>query len=178
MKTNELIILMGLPGAGKSYLSNCLKEKYQAKILSGEDMAIKMFGTSKCQAKDYKLVYQKIRQQAKDLLSQGFTVVIDGTNLKYQYRKEIYEEIAWKQTILIYLPIDDKTALERLEKRGGCDKKTFYQFKKQLEEPQKEEKATIKVISLGQDQQKIETTLANLFITISNLRQILKNKRC
>ena len=165
---------MGLPGAGKSYLSKYLKKKYQAKILSGEDMAIKMFGTSKCQAKDYKLVYQKIRQQAKDFLNEGFTVVIDGTNLKYQYRKEIYEEIAWKQTILIYLPVDDKTALERLEKRGGCDKKTFYEFKKQLEEPQKEEKTMVKTIILSQDQQKIEATLENLFSFIAN--KTLKQK--
>jgi len=170
----KLIILMGLPGAGKSYLSKYLKKKYQAKILSGEDMAIKMFGTSKCQAKEYKLVYQEIRQQAKDLLNQGFTVVIDGTNLKYQYRKEIYEEVVWKQTILIYLPIDDKTALERLEKRGGCDKKTFYEFKKQLEEPQKEEKTMVKTIILSQDQQKIEATLENLFSFIAN--KTLKQK--
>ncbi|MBU4210799.1 ATP-binding protein [Patescibacteria group bacterium] len=162
MKKNKLIILMGLPGAGKSYLSNCLKKKYQAKILSGEDMAVKMFGASKCKAKEYKLVYQTIRQLAKGLLKKGFTVVIDGTNLKYTYRKEIYEEIDWKQTILIYLPIDDKTALGRLEKRGGCDKKTFYEFKKNLEEPKRKEKAKIKIVSLSQDQQKIETTLTNL----------------
>jgi len=158
---------MGLPGAGKSYWGNWLKEKYKAKILSGENMAIKMFGASKCKAKEYKLVYQTIRKLAKRLLEKGFTVVIDGTNLKYTHRKEIYKEVRREKTILIYLPIDDKTALERLEKRGGCDKKTFYQFKKQLEEPQKEEKATIKVISLSQNQQKIETTLANLLSSVA-----------
>jgi len=143
---------MGLPGAGKSYLSSYLKKKYKAKILSGEDVAIKMFGTSKCKTKEYNLVYQRIRQSAKNLLSRGFTVVIDGTNLKYQYRKEIYEELAWKQTILIYLPIDDKTALKRLKKRGDCDRKTFYQFKKQLEEPKEEEKTVTKVVKLTQNQ--------------------------
>ena len=153
---------MGLPGAGKSHLSNYLEKKYQAKILSGKNMAIKMFGASKCKAKEYKLVYQTIRQLAKGLLKKGFTVVIDGTNLKYTHRKEIYKEVRWEETMLIYLPIDDKIALKRLEKRGGCDKKTFYEFKKKLEEPKKEERTIIQVIILSQNGQKIKTTLANL----------------
>lgn len=164
----KLIILMGLPGAGKSYLANWLEKKHKAKVLSGEDMAVKMFGTSRCKAGEYSLVYQTIRQQAQKLLKKGFTVVIDGTNLKYEYRKAIYEEVGREDTILVYLPIDDKIALERLKKRGGCDKKTFYEFKKKLEEPKKEEKTRITVVKLNQNhpsqvnQQKVEIILEKL----------------
>jgi len=153
---------MGLPGAGKSYWANYIEKKYKARVLSGEEIAIKIFGTSKCKAKEYKLVYKKIRQQAKRLLKDGLTVIIDGTNLRYQYRKEIYKEVSWPETILIYFLIDDETALERLKKRGGCDKKTFYEFKRQLEESLESEKVFAKIIKLSQDQQKIKTTLENL----------------
>jgi len=142
----RLLVLMGLPGSGKSYLSSYLHEKHGFTILSGENITFAIFGTEKCSASEYALAYKILRQLAKKLLSKGYSVVIDGTNLKYIFRKQIYDEVGCSSTTLIYLKTDDKTILNRISKRGvdyqnkkdiksSCSKQTFNSFKNQLEEP-------------------------------------------
>jgi len=142
----KLLVLMGLPGSGKSYLSSYLHEKHGLTILSGENIAFAIFGTEKCSRSEYSLVYKTLRQLAVKLLSQGYSVVIDGTNLKYIFRKQIYDEVSCDSTTLIYLKTDDKTALSKISQRGidnqnkkdiksTCSQETFNSFKNQLEEP-------------------------------------------
>src|SRR3989344_4776194 len=56
-----LIILMGLPGSGKSYLADYLNRKYSFTILSGENVTHTIFGTEKCTGKQYKEAYDTLR---------------------------------------------------------------------------------------------------------------------
>lgn len=107
-----LIVLMGLPGVGKSYLTNYLHQKYSFTTLSGENIAHAVFGTEKCASSQYKEAYEVLRIIAKELLVQRLSVVIDGTNLKYEFRKQIYDEMSdLAKIMLFYLIIDDETAL-------------------------------------------------------------------
>jgi predicted kinase len=156
-KTPRLVILMGLPGCGKSYVASYLYEKYGFTILSGENITYALFGTEKCANDEYALAYKTLRQLAAKLLADGYSVVIDGTNLKYAFRQQIYDEVICDSTTLIYLKIDDKTALNRITQRGlnyqdkkniksSISQETFNNFKKQLEEPLPSEKA-ITIIS-------------------------------
>ena len=142
----KLFILMGLPGSGKSYVSSYLHQKHGFTVLSGESITFSIFGTEKCSGGEYALAYKTLRQLAVKLLSQRYSVVIDGTNLKYVFRKQIYDEVICKSTTLIYLKTDDKTALSRTSQRGidyqnkkdiksTCSQETFNSFKDQLEEP-------------------------------------------
>lgn len=152
--TPKLIVLMGLPGSGKSYVSSYLNEKHGYTVLSGENITCAIFGTEKCSGSEYALAYKTLRELAIKLLKQGYSVVIDGTNLKHVFRKQIYDEIAYSPTILLYLKTDDKTALERISNRGvdyenkkdiksSISLDTFNSFKSQLEEPLPDEKAQI-----------------------------------
>lgn len=146
-----LIILMGLPGTGKSYLANYLNEKYSFTILSGENVTHSIFGTEKCSGKQYKEAYEVLRFIATDLLNQGYNIVIDGTNLKYIFREQIYESIDKSvERTLFYLYTDDELALKRANSRGEdyadsknilsrCSPETFADFKTQLEEPRGDE---------------------------------------
>lgn len=151
-KSPKLIILMGLPGSGKSYVSSYLHEKHGFTILSGENITFALFGTEKCSGSEYALAYKTLRQLAVKLLAEGYSIVIDGTNLKYVFRKQIYDEVGCDQTILLYLKTDDKTALSRIAQRGvnyqdgkeiksSISHETFNNFKSQLEEPLPDEKA-------------------------------------
>ena len=146
-----LIILMGLPGTGKSYLSDYLHRKYSFTILSGENITHSIFGAEKCSGYQYKEAYKILRLLSVKSLKQKYNVVIDGTNLKYEFRKQIYEAVGrLSKIILIYLFINDATALKRANLRGEnysnskmvlstCPPKTFTAFKKQLELPQQDE---------------------------------------
>jgi predicted kinase len=145
-KSPQLIILMGLPGSGKSYISNYFHEKYGFTILSGENVTFSIFNKVDCKAEEYTLAYDILRQIASELITQGYSIVIDGTNLKYIFRQQIYNDVNCPNTILLYLKIDDNTALSRIFKRGVDFKDLknikslispdiFAKFKNQLEEP-------------------------------------------
>lgn len=146
-----LIVLMGLPGSGKSYLAGYLHKKYSFTTLSGENVTNVIFGTEKYASGQYKEAYEVLRIIAKELLVKKFSIVIDGTNLKYEFRKQIYDEMGnLAKTMLFYLVIDDKTALKRSNLRGEnysdpkkilskCHPETFAIFKTKLEIPQESE---------------------------------------
>jgi predicted kinase len=142
----RLVVLMGLPGSGKSYVSNYLYDKYGFTVLSGENITFALFGTEKCSGDEYALAYKTLRQLAIKLLSEGYSIVIDGTNLKYAFRKQIYDEVTCDSTTLLYLKVDDKTALSRVSQRGvnyqdkkdiksSISQEVFNKFKDSLEEP-------------------------------------------
>jgi len=136
MNVPVLVILMGLPGSGKSYVASHLMHKYGFTVLSGEDITTQLFGTEKVSQDQYTQAYNYLRQEATKLISQGKSVVIDGTNLKHSFRQQIYNEVKCDKTVLIYLKIDDKTALDRISKRqNSCSPETYDKFKNQIEEP-------------------------------------------
>ena len=135
---------MGLPGSGKSYVSDYIRQNYGYLILSGEEITTQLFGTEKVSGKQYAQIYKIIRQKASELLSQGESVVIDGTNLKHTFRQQIYDEVKCNFTKLIYLKTDDNTALNRISRRkNSCSIETYNNFKNQTEEPLPFEKAII-----------------------------------
>ena len=153
-KEPQLVILMGLPGSGKSYVSKYLNEKYGFTILSGENTTVALFGSDKCSGAEYAQAYKTLRQLAKKLLLEGYSVVIDGTNLKRVFREQITKEVKCDRTKLVYLKTDDTTAMDRVAKRGvdfndqkdiksSITQEKFYSFKEQLEEPNDEENAFI-----------------------------------
>jgi predicted kinase len=150
--TSRLVVLMGIPGSGKSYVSNYLHEKYGFTVLSGENITFALFNKVDCTGAEYSLSYETLRQLATKLISQDYSVVIDGTNLKYIFRQQIYNDVNCPDTTLLYLKIDDKTALNRITKRGidfndskniksQISLETFGRFKNQLEEPLHSEKS-------------------------------------
>lgn len=140
----QLVILMDLPGSGKTYVADYLNKKYGFTILSGENISHLLFENSQA---DFSLSYKILRQLAFRLLNDSYSVVIDGTNLKLSYRKQIYEEVCRNiKPILIYLLVDDQTARRRINSRGvdnhdkqdiksECSEETFAKFKEQTEEP-------------------------------------------
>jgi len=117
-KSPKLIILMGLPGSGKSYISNYLHDKYGFTVLSGENITFAIFNKVDCTGAEYSMAYDILRQLAQKLISLGYSVLIDGTNLKYIFRQQIYNDVNCPDTTLLYLKVDDKTALNRIAQRG------------------------------------------------------------
>jgi predicted kinase len=77
---NKLIVLVGLPGSGKSHLAQEIAKKEQATILSSDDIREELFGDASKQKKTA-IVYETLYERAKSLLLSGKNVVIDATNI-------------------------------------------------------------------------------------------------
>lgn len=147
----DCILLMGLPGTGKSYVSRYLHEKYKYTVLSGENITYALFGDTKCLAEQYKEAYDTLYIFAKKLLDDGYKIVIDGTNLQYAHRKQAYDAI-WPKTNVfwIHLVTTDVIARKRIGQRGEktdnatdilsqCSPETFCSFKESFEPPREDE---------------------------------------
>lgn len=146
------IILMWFPWTGKSYASYYLNEKYSYTVLSWENITYAIFGTEKCTWNQYRESYEILNYLAKELIDNWYKIIIDWTNLKKEFRTNIYNSIGNNNTKIfwIYLYTSDEIALNRVNSRwidsskptkilSSCSKDTYEGFKKQLELPNKDE---------------------------------------
>lgn len=152
VKNPTLIILMGLPATGKSFLANLLEEKFNFVKVSGENITYQLFKKTACTVKQYERVYKIARLLTAKFLKNGYNVVFDGTNLKKKYRKQIYEVTNNIQVrrFLLWVKARPKIIFERIKKmninyknqnniRSRITVKKFDAFKKQLEPPTRRE---------------------------------------
>lgn len=150
-KYPNCILLMGLPGTGKSSASRYLHNWYGYTVLSGENITFTLFGDTKCQSEQYKEAYNVLYMLAKELLADGYPIVIDGTNLQYVHRKQAYDAVGPEIKIFwIHLVTTDVIARERIGQRGEktdnatdilsqCSQETFLSFKESFESPREDE---------------------------------------
>lgn len=149
-----LILLMGLPGTGKSHVAAYLHEKYGLSIISGENVTHAIFGTEKCTAEQYAEAYQIVDYYTEQLISQGYDVVIDATNGRLAHRQQIYNAVREQKChpFVIQLVTDDATALARVSQRGvdkndiqniksDISEETYASFKQHVELPQNGEES-------------------------------------
>ena len=99
----HLILLQGVSGSGKSYFANQLLTLVNAIVLSSDRVRKQLYGISPLHrvsknekkklysAKMNQKVYQTLLEQAKQILSFGFNVIIDGTFLHHKHRTPFYE---------------------------------------------------------------------------------------
>ena len=99
---NRLVVLSGVPGSGKSYFSNALRE-YKEKhvyIISSDQIRKDICGNQQDLSQDplvWKIFYSLVKTYSED---KDGIVILDATNAKKEYRldnikpyKELYDEI-------------------------------------------------------------------------------------
>jgi predicted kinase len=133
-----VIVVFGLPGTGKTFFSEKLAEKTGAVHLNTDIIRIKMGkkGVYDEQTKD--LIYMNLLDQAADYLIGGRDVIVDGTFLRQEQRKQIQEIAQSKGHSIYFIEIfaDEKVVEERLkEKRkfSEADLEIYRKLKKEYE---------------------------------------------
>lgn len=86
-----LIIVCGLPGTGKSFLSRKLAERINAEYLNTDRIRKKRFPNPTYSEEEKQKVYEEMFSCAGKLLSQGKNVILDGTFFKKKLRQRAYK---------------------------------------------------------------------------------------
>lgn len=85
MSEVKFIMMMGLPGSGKSTIAKDLAVKYNATILSSDEYRKKLLGDENCQS-DNQRVFSTLYADMRNLLSEGKSVIYDATNMSMKDR--------------------------------------------------------------------------------------------
>ena len=115
----SFIVISGLPGTGKSYLSARLAEKLPAKILESDALRKSLFPQPTYSPSESSHLFRVIHLLIRKLLESGVPLILDATNLSENYRERLYN-IAGKLTaklILVQVTAPPAVVYSRLKAR-------------------------------------------------------------
>ncbi len=137
------MIICGLPGTGKTYLSTILAKYLDAVVLSTDKIRKELFCKPNYSTLERRLVYEVVILIAKYLHSVGTRCIIDGTFNKKASRLEVKEKLNLSPdeffVIQCYCP--EEIIKSRLENRkndySDAGFSTYLKMKKIFESPGK-----------------------------------------
>ena len=108
LKIPEFVMLVGLPGSGKSYLADILFAKKYS-IHSSDEIRKELSGDINNQNINSQ-VFQTLHRRIKDDLKNGISCVYDATNINYKKRMSFLQELnkiqCFKRCIIIATPYE------------------------------------------------------------------------
>ncbi|MEB2785263.1 AAA family ATPase [Algoriphagus persicinus] len=135
---NSIILVMGLPGSGKSYFAARLASEISAVHLQSDIVRKSMHLEGKYTEGDKMLVYEEMCNKAEALLDNGESVIVDATFHLDTFRK-IFYKLAAKLTIqiaVIWIESTDtliKLRMKNPRKYSEADYATYLQLKKDFD---------------------------------------------
>jgi predicted kinase len=85
-----LVLLIGSPGSGKSFLARLLAERLDAVLLQTDALRRLMFRPRRYSPAEHAAVYAEAHRRLERALRRGQRVVFDATNLNEAKRRVIY----------------------------------------------------------------------------------------
>lgn len=126
-----VIIVFGLPGTGKTYLSKALSDKLGAAHLNTDIIRheINMEGEYDKESKEK--VYKTMHNQLMKYIKGQRDVIVDATFHKSQIREQFIKAIMKQKELLFFIEMkaSEKTIRERLKKRKGYSEADFNVYK-------------------------------------------------
>jgi len=113
------IVVSGLPGTGKSYLSRKLAERLSYPILESDSLRKQLFPAPTYSARESGILFRAIHRLIEELLDKGISLILDATNLTARYRERLYKiaETPGARLIIARTKAPPEIVRERLENR-------------------------------------------------------------
>src|SRR4051812_6028119 len=86
-----LLIMVGAPGSGKSYLGRTLSDALGAQLIQTDAVRKEMFPDPRYTSAEAASVYATCHKRIGAALDEGRCVVFDGTNLSERHRRTLYD---------------------------------------------------------------------------------------
>jgi predicted kinase len=111
-----LIVVSGLPGAGKSFFCRRLAEKLPFLILASDALRKVLFPTPQYNEQENKRLFAACHILIEEVLRKGIPVIFDATNLLEHHREYLYRaaERAGAKLILVWLEAPPEVVRQRL----------------------------------------------------------------
>ena len=133
-----LILIVGLPGTGKTTLALELAKEINAIHLNSDMIRTSLGQRGKYDAASKAAVYKELQDRAEDVLKQGKKLIIDATLYKVILR-ESFEKLANKYNVpikWIELKADESSIKQRVSKKrqySEADFEVYLKIKKDYE---------------------------------------------
>jgi predicted kinase len=113
------IVVSGLPGTGKSYLSRRLAERLAYPILESDALRKQLFPRPTYSAIESGILFRAIHRLIENLLDKGISLILDATNLTEKYRERLYSiaEKGKARLIIVHTKAPPEVVRERLKNR-------------------------------------------------------------
>lgn len=89
---SKLIVMVGLPGSGKSYRARELQRIINAEIISSDAIRKELLKNENDQSNN-ELVFKTLYNRIRELLNQGRNAILDATNTSLKVRLHVMEEV-------------------------------------------------------------------------------------
>ncbi len=115
-----LILVIGLPGAGKSFFAKQFSETFSAPLVFVDKIRFEIFDSPKFSLQEYGLLKRLAEQQLTELVKTKSTIIIDGICNTQQDRSQLRQLAAHfgYDTLTVWVQTDEPTAKRRATARS------------------------------------------------------------
>lgn len=116
-----IIIVLGLPGSGKSYFASRFADLIHADYINSDRIRRRMFPGGSYSEREKAAVYDEMLESMRQAIRQNKDLVLDATFYKKDIRKKFMDE-AGKDFVIMEVAAEEGVIKERLKrKRGDSD---------------------------------------------------------
>ncbi len=90
-KRPAIVVMIGLPGSGKSHLAREIKRRFPAVILDSDALRQVLFAQPRHTKAEHGRLFPAIHVLMERLLGRGISIIADATNLKEANRRQYYK---------------------------------------------------------------------------------------
>lgn len=118
--TTRLVVVCGLPGAGKSTVATAVTDRLDAALVRTDVVRKELFSDPSYTAEESRRTYEAMFERAGSYLAGGDSVVLDGT-FRRAARRQQARDLAERRDAalqLVRVSCDEQTAKERIRSRA------------------------------------------------------------
>lgn len=133
MTKRTLIIMIGVPGSGKSTFANMISDKYNIPIVSSDTIRKQLYGSESIQG-NFNQVFNEVYRQINKWIDCG-ACIYDATNTKKMWRyTAIAKVLPTEVTYIIVDPGLRKSLEQNANRERVCPEHVIRRMHKQLKE--------------------------------------------